>query len=144
LSAESKISQWFRSRSDQPGSKIPAGQNGHLNHRRTNMKTKGLTTILAASSFALAVGLMAASGAFASGKEGPERAACAATANPDGSKPANLSEAELRSKLEAAGYPQVRSVGHEDGCIEAKGIDKNGKRFEVYLHPSTGEIVSQR
>lgn len=108
------------------------------------MKMTGLTSILAASTFALALGSVAVSGgASASEKENTGRAACAVKANADGSKPVNLSEAELRSKLEAAGYAQVRSLGHEDGCVEAKGM-KDGKRFEVYLHPTTGEIVRQR
>lgn len=108
------------------------------------MKTSSLTSIVAASTVALTLGLIAVANASASEKEGTERAACVVKAGPDGSKPANLSEAELRGKLEAAGYTQVRSLGHEDGCVEAKGIDKDGKRFEVYLHPTTGEIVIQR
>jgi hypothetical protein len=108
------------------------------------MKTRSLSLIAAASTLALTLGLVAASGAFASEKEGTERAACVVKAGPDGSKPASLSDGELRGKLEAAGYTQVRSLGHEDGCVEAKGIDKDGKRFEVYLHPTTGDIVSQR
>jgi len=108
------------------------------------MKTTSLRWVLAASVFALASGAAAISGASASEKEGLERGACAVTAAKDGSKPATLSDAEIRGKLEAAGYTQVRSLGREEGCVEAKGLDKDGKRFEVYLHPTTGEIISQR
>lgn len=108
------------------------------------MKVTGMSLVLAAGALGLGLGLAAISGgASASEKEGAERGACAVQANPDGSKPAVLSDAELRSRLEAAGYKEVRSLGHEDGCVEAKGM-KDGKRFEVYLHPTTGEIISQR
>jgi uncharacterized iron-regulated membrane protein len=55
-----------------------------------------------------------------------------------------LPDDAIRSRLAAAGYTQVRSLGREDGCVEAKGLDKDGKRFEVYVHPTTGEVVGQR
>lgn len=108
------------------------------------MKTTSVRMALVACVLTLATGAVVIAGALASEKEGPDSTACAVKAAADGSQPVALSEAELRSKLEAAGYIQVRSLGHEEGCVEAKGLDKNGKRFEVYLHPTTGEIVSQR
>jgi hypothetical protein len=104
------------------------------------MKTS-VTSIAAAGTLALILGLIAVDGAAASEKQGME---CAVKAGSDGSKPATLSEAELRGKLQAAGYKQVRGLGHEGGCVEAKGIDNDGKRFEVYLHPATGEIISKQ
>lgn len=55
-----------------------------------------------------------------------------------------VSEEKVRQTLASHGYTDVRGLGMEDGCIEAKGFDKNGKRFEVYLHPMTGEIVKSR
>lgn len=108
------------------------------------MTTTFLRRLLPVSALALIVGVTAIGGALAAGSENAERQACAVTAASDGTKPASLSEAEIRGKLEAAGYTQVRSLGRERGCVEAKGLDKDGKRFEVYLHPTTGEIVSQR
>ncbi len=55
-----------------------------------------------------------------------------------------VSEEQVRQTLAQSGYTNVRGIGTEDGCIEAKGTDSNGKRFEVYLHPTTGEIVKTR
>lgn len=57
---------------------------------------------------------------------------------------AKVSEQQVRQTLTEHGYTNVRGIGAEDGCIEAKGTDKDGKRFEVYLHPATGEIVKTR
>lgn len=110
------------------------------------MTTKTLRWVLAASVITLAAagGALTVSTTYASESEGGERGACVVKPNADGSLPAALSDADLRGKLSAAGYTQVRSLGHEDGCVEAKGLDKDGKRFEVYLHPATGEIVKQR
>ncbi|HET8995968.1 MAG TPA: PepSY domain-containing protein [Acetobacteraceae bacterium] len=77
-----------------------------------------------------------ASGAFASQeREAGCRMQSGATA---------LTDQEIRGKLTAQGFTEIRSIGREDGCVEAKGIDKEGKRFEVYLHPATGEIVSRK
>ena len=50
------------------------------------------------------------------------------------------SNEEIKTMLEKQGY-EVRSVGEEDGCVEAKGLDKDKNRVEVYVHPVTGEIV---
>ena len=110
------------------------------------MTTKSLRWALAASviTIAAAGGALAVSTTFASESEGTERGACAVKPNADGSTPAALSDADIRGRLTAAGYTQVRSLGREDGCVEAKGLDKDGRRFEVYLHPTTGEIVKQR
>lgn len=55
-----------------------------------------------------------------------------------------LTDQEIRGKLTAQGFTEIRSIGREDGCVEAKGIDKEGKRFEVYMHPATGELVSRK
>jgi hypothetical protein len=50
------------------------------------------------------------------------------------------SNEEVKAMLESQGY-EVRSVGEEDGCIEAKGFDKNNNRVEIYVHPVSGDIV---
>ncbi|WP_439815334.1 PepSY domain-containing protein [Zavarzinia sp. CC-PAN008] len=67
--------------------------------------------------------------------------AFAADACPADGKPA-LSEAQIRAFLTDAGYTDIRSLGTEDGCVEAKGLDAKGERFEVYLKPATGEFVT--
>lgn len=97
---------------------------------RSNWRRFVATAALAAAVTATA------SGAFAS----PEReAGCRMD-----SGMAALTDQEIRGKLAAQGYTEIRSIGREDGCVEAKGIDKASKRFEVYLHPATGEIVSRK
>lgn len=40
-----------------------------------------------------------------------------------------------------AGFKDVRSMGEEDGCYEAKGFNDDGSKFEVYIHPTSLEIV---
>jgi len=66
---------------------------------------------------------------------------CAAKA---GVAPVRLDDTKIKEILSEHGYTQVRGLGEEEGCVEAKGLDRNGKRFEVYLHPHTGEIVRVR
>lgn len=66
---------------------------------------------------------------------------CAAKA---GVTAVRLDDAKIKEILSERGFTQVRGLGEEDGCVEAKGLDKDGKRFEVYLHPHTGEIVRVR
>jgi len=51
-----------------------------------------------------------------------------------------MSVQEITAKVEALGY-DVRKVERDDGCYEVKGVNDSGKRFEIYLHPSTGEVV---
>ncbi|WP_051013838.1 PepSY domain-containing protein [Pararhodospirillum photometricum] len=50
------------------------------------------------------------------------------------------SEAEIRTLLEGKGY-KVTEIGTEDGCVEAKGTNKGGKKVEVYVDPVSGEVV---
>lgn len=51
-----------------------------------------------------------------------------------------MSDAALTEKAKSLGY-DVRSIKAEDGCLEAYAIDKDGKRAEVYFHPTTGEVL---
>lgn len=48
---------------------------------------------------------------------------------------------EAKAAVIAAGYADVQKMDEEDGCYEAKGLNADGSRFEVYVHPSTLEIV---
>ena len=54
-----------------------------------------------------------------------------------------LSAQDLASKLEAQGYA-VRRLELKRGCGEARLIDKNGVRTEVYFDPATGAIIDRR
>jgi hypothetical protein len=48
---------------------------------------------------------------------------------------------EAKAAAVRAGYANVKKMGMEDGCIEAKGLNGDGSRFEVYIHPTTLKIV---
>ncbi len=50
-----------------------------------------------------------------------------------------MSEDEARAKVEALGYSS-RKVKVERGCYEVYAT-KDGTRFEIFMHPVTGEIV---
>lgn len=56
---------------------------------------------------------------------------------------AELSEADVRAKLAAAGYTNVHDVDYDDGVWKAEGDDPAGKDVEVRLDPRTGEIVGK-
>lgn len=51
-----------------------------------------------------------------------------------------LTEAIINTKVTALGY-EVRKIKAEKGCYEVEGIDKNGAKVELYVHPATGEVV---
>lgn len=40
-----------------------------------------------------------------------------------------------------AGFVDITKMDEEDGCYEAKGLNADGSKFEVYIHPTTLEIV---
>jgi hypothetical protein len=48
---------------------------------------------------------------------------------------------EARAVAVAAGYIDITKMDEEDGCYEAKGLNADGSKFEVYIHPTTLEIV---
>lgn len=51
-----------------------------------------------------------------------------------------LSEAAIKTKVTDLGY-EVRKIETDDGCYEVKGVDKNGAKVELYVNPTTGEVV---
>jgi hypothetical protein len=55
---------------------------------------------------------------------------------------AMMSKSAMAKILQDRGYTQIRSLSAHDGCFEAKGLDKNGKRFELELNGKTGDIVN--
>ncbi|HWA79392.1 MAG TPA: PepSY domain-containing protein [Acetobacteraceae bacterium] len=54
-----------------------------------------------------------------------------------------MSRAAMEKSLVAQGYTTIRSLQYHNGCYEAQGFDKNGKRFELELNASTGAINTQ-
>ncbi len=53
-----------------------------------------------------------------------------------------MSKDAITKSLQTRGYTQIRSLSEHNGCYEAKGIDSKGKRFELEVNASTGEIVN--
>jgi hypothetical protein len=47
---------------------------------------------------------------------------------------------QLSTKLVGEGY-KIREIEFDDGCLEAEGVDKDGKSVELKLDPVTGLIV---
>ena len=56
---------------------------------------------------------------------------------------ANLSEADLRAKLAAAGYTNVHDVDYEDGIWNAEADDPQGKDVELKIDPKTGKVIGK-
>lgn len=82
---------------------------------------------IAATLAALALPLAMPASAFAS-------PSCTVTGN-------RITVAEASAKVEALGYSVRKVENDDDGCYEVYGM-KNGQRHEVYVHPSTGDVVS--
>ncbi len=51
-----------------------------------------------------------------------------------------MSRADMEKSLVAQGYSTIRSLQYHNGCYEAQGLDKSGKRFELELNASTGAV----
>ncbi|HZX78152.1 PepSY domain-containing protein [Lysobacter sp.] len=56
---------------------------------------------------------------------------------------ANLSEADVRARLAAAGYTNVHDVDFEDGIWNAEGDDPAGKDVELKIDPATGKVIGK-
>ena len=48
---------------------------------------------------------------------------------------------EAKAVAVKVGFADVTKMDEEGGCYEAKGLNANGSKFEVYIHPTTLEIV---
>lgn len=53
-----------------------------------------------------------------------------------------LDEAEVRARLEAAGYQRIRDIEFDDGMWTADA-EIDGVDYDVRLHPETAEVVSR-
>lgn len=56
---------------------------------------------------------------------------------------ANLSEADVRARLAAAGYTNVHDVDYEDGIWNAEADDPTGKDVELKIDPKTGAVIGK-
>lgn len=54
---------------------------------------------------------------------------------------AQLSEADVRAKLSAAGYTKVDDVEFDDGMWTAEAEDAEGRKLDLVLDPDTGRVV---
>src|SRR5690606_9072863 len=54
---------------------------------------------------------------------------------------AQLSEADVRAKLSAAGYANIHDVEFDDGLWTAEAEDANGRDLKLSLDPATGKVV---
>lgn len=54
---------------------------------------------------------------------------------------AMMPKAAMMKSLQDRGYTQVRGLSTHNGCYEAKGLDKAGKRFELELNGQSGAVV---
>lgn len=51
-----------------------------------------------------------------------------------------LSPEQIKAKAESLGYT-VRAVLEDEGCLEVKGMSKEGKKVEAYFDPTTAELM---
>jgi uncharacterized membrane protein YkoI len=56
---------------------------------------------------------------------------------------AELGEADIRARLAAAGYTDVKDVEFDDGMWTAEADTAQGQRMELKLDPRSGEVVGQ-
>ena len=54
---------------------------------------------------------------------------------------AQMSEADVRAQLAAAGYVNVHDVDYEDGIWNAEADDPQGKDVELKIDPATGKVI---
>ncbi|MGY0797912.1 PepSY domain-containing protein [Lysobacter sp. A286] len=54
---------------------------------------------------------------------------------------AQMSEADVRAQLAAAGYVNVHDVDYEDGIWNAEADDPQGMDVELKIDPATGEVI---
>lgn len=78
-------------------------------------------------------------------------AACAAltsiaSASPECTKEAKdkwLSEADMKTKVDALGYKDYEKILVSGNCYEIYGKNKDGKKVEVYFNPVDGKVVEE-
>lgn len=56
---------------------------------------------------------------------------------------ANLSEADVRARLSAAGYTNVHDVEYENGIWNAEGDDPGGRDVALKIDPASGRVIGK-
>jgi uncharacterized membrane protein YkoI len=56
---------------------------------------------------------------------------------------ANLSEADVRARLSAAGYTNVHDVEYENGIWNAEGDDPGGRDVALKIDPASGKVIGK-
>lgn len=87
-------------------------------------------TLLLAAAVAVGTGLAAIAATPASAEE-----SCTVTGP-------LMSRDAMQKSLVDRGYTQIRSLKEHHGCYEAKGLDHNGKRFEIEVNGATGAVMN--
>jgi len=54
-----------------------------------------------------------------------------------------ISESDMKSKISSLGYQAKVFKVTKGNCYEIYGLDKAGKRVEIYFNPITGKIVEE-
>ena len=54
-----------------------------------------------------------------------------------------MTKQQVQAQLVTQGYVDVREIKSHGGCYEAKGLDKNGQRFELEVNSYTGKISAK-
>lgn len=55
----------------------------------------------------------------------------------------SLTEADVRARLEAAGYARIRDVHFDDGMWEADA-EQGGVDYDLYMDPRTAQVVARK
>jgi hypothetical protein len=54
-----------------------------------------------------------------------------------------ISESEMKAKIASLGYQAKVFKVTKGNCYEIYGLDKTGKRVEIYFDPTNGKIVEE-
>jgi hypothetical protein len=54
-----------------------------------------------------------------------------------------MTEADFKKKVEAEGY-KIRKFKQPGTCYEIYGLNKDGKKVEIYFNPVDGSIVKEK
>ncbi len=52
-----------------------------------------------------------------------------------------LTEVQMKAKVAQLGYKSIKTFQVSGSCYEIYGLNKDGKRAEVYFNPVTGAVV---
>lgn len=54
-----------------------------------------------------------------------------------------ISQSDMKSKIDAAGYTKYEKVLVSGSCYEIYGLNKDGKSVEVYFNPIDGSVFKE-